>query len=1292
MPKVICLLFGIFCLKYASGCELAVPLKDRREYPVYTSFRNIPGVTLEEMAAVEKLREAKRSFILGMNPSTEAFIEESGKIGGFSALLCDWLASLFGMPFEPALYEWDDLLAGLESRAIDFTGEMTATEERRALYFMTDAIAERTVKFMRLKDGEALSKTGRQRPLRYAFLEDTTTHGLVSPYLKEDSEYVFVGNYADVYRLLKEGKIDAFFDESPAEAAFSNFDDVVAEDFYPLLYSPVSLTTQNPELEPVISVVQKALRAGGAYHLTQLYNRGYLDYLRHKLFLQFTDEEKNYIREHIASGRKIPMAQEFDNYPASFYNEEEGQWQGLAIDVLKEVEKLTGLGFERANEGRLEWPFLLGMLERGEAAMATELIPSEERRGRFLWTDTPYQVDSFAMLSLADYPDIMPNEILYAKVGLIAESVYAEIFREWFPHHTNTVEYMSNFDAFDALERGEIDLAMMTRNQLLSVTNFLERPGFKANILFNRTYDASFGFNLQERVLSSIVSKALQVIDTNSIVERWTHKVFDYRLKMAQAKIPWLIGVSVLLLCVLVLLTYMFLKGRQIEKRLQAAVHERTKQLEVQTKAAEASFYEAQVASRAKGQFLARMSHEIRTPMNAVIGMAELALRENMSAAAREHASAIKQAGANLLSIINDILDFSKIETGKLEIVPGDYLFSSLLNDVISIIRMRVIDSQVRFVVNIESRIPNALFGDEVRIRQVLLNLLSNAVKYTEKGFVSLSIGGAITGESSVTLTLEVADSGKGIKKEDIERLFEDFVQIDLANNKGIEGTGLGLAITRNIITAMGGDISVYSEYGKGSVFTATLPQTFRACEKLASVENSEEKSVLVYEVRAIYANSIARAAEDLGVRCGIVASDSEFHEEMSGKAYSFVFVPPVFHENVKTMLSQLKSDAQIVLLTEFGETAADRNYRCLAMPAHSITIANILNGVSDGFTYGINGKSEARFTAPDAKILVVDDINANLKVTEGLLLPYKMRITLCKSGIEAIEAIKSQHYDLVLMDHMMPGMDGVEALSRIRALGDDDSYHANVPVIVLTANAMAGMRDFFTERGFADYISKPIAPGALDSVIARWIPKEKRRPVEVPAQIPDSAPGIKPAPGFGMAGAARAELAAQHLDLLNHYRWHFVSGLPADRAYYEKFCSLLEIMDVPPEMRGKMDELKTAGRIGDGAKIQLLLPDVYEAVTAAMRKEDNELRGEVVRGLRASSAFGDALRRLKTALENGDSRSADAVMGELRAMDDLSDEARELYFFLYDALLMGETEKAVGGLAVWTNFLGRAA
>ena len=512
-------------------------------------------------------------------------------------------------------------------------------------------------------------------------------------------------------------------------------------------------------------------------------------------------------------------------------------------------------------------------------------------------------------------------------------------------------------------------------------------------------------------------------------------------------------------------------------------------QLEVMVK-------EARKASRAKSDFLAKMSHEIRTPMNAIVGMAELALREKDLDISRGHILTIKQASANLLSIINDILDITKIESGKMEIVSDNYLFSSLMNDVISIIKMKLIDSQLRFAVNIDSNIPNELYGDETRIRQIMLNLLTNAVKYTDEGYVSFTITGTIVNEECVNLSIIVKDSGRGIKQEDMNKLFEDFSQFDAEKNKSIEGTGLGLAITWNILRAMGGDIKVFSEYRKGSIFTVTLPQIFVSHSKLAAVKNPEEKSVLIYERRDIYAESIMTTLENLGVRCDFASTGISFRRKLSSGGYPFVFLAPALYEYSKNAIATLAQTSTVVMLTEFGETPPTEDFNILAMPAHCISVANILNGVTEAYLYKEND-SLLNFTAPDARILVVDDIKTNLVVTEGLLLPYKMHVDLCKSGPEAIEAIQSTHYDLVFMDHWMIEMDGVEATKRIRALGGgEDNYYSDMPIIALTANAITGTRDMFINNGFNDFLAKPIDTVKLNSILEKWIPRKKQQKV----------------------------------------------------------------------------------------------------------------------------------------------------------------------------------------------------
>jgi CheY-like chemotaxis protein/HPt (histidine-containing phosphotransfer) domain-containing protein len=376
-------------------------------------------------------------------------------------------------------------------------------------------------------------------------------------------------------------------------------------------------------------------------------------------------------------------------------------------------------------------------------------------------------------------------------------------------------------------------------------------------------------------------------------------------------------------------------------------------------------------------------------------------------------------------------------------------------------------------------------------------------VKYTKRGFISLCVSGKIT-EDNILLTITVTDSGKGIKSEDMGKLFDEFIQLNLISNRGIEGTGLGLTITKNLVKAMNGNIDVKSEYKKGSTFTIELPQKIRSPGHIAFVEKANEKSVLVYEDKEIYANSIVYALNNLGVACECAKSEDELREKLKTKNYSFAFISHALFENAKRIIDEVKSKAKIVLLTEF-DNATGRDLSILVMPAYSISIANVLNGISSNVSYSRSESAVTRFIAPRARILIVDDVRTNLMVAEGLMLPYKMQIDSCTSGFAAIDMVMESNYDLVFMDQMMPEMDGMETVKRIRGLGDDESYFANLPIVALTADAVFGTREKFLSSGFEDFLSKPIDMVKLNSILEKWLPKEKLEKVSDYAKIVDS-------------------------------------------------------------------------------------------------------------------------------------------------------------------------------------------
>jgi signal transduction histidine kinase/DNA-binding response OmpR family regulator len=576
---------------------------------------------------------------------------------------------------------------------------------------------------------------------------------------------------------------------------------------------------------------------------------------------------------------------------------------------------------------------------------------------------------------------------------------------------------------------------------------------------------------------------------------------------------------------------------------------------------------EVEQANRAKSRFLATMSHEIRTPMNAIIGISQMQMvREDLPPDCIDAIGKIYASGNGLLGIINDILDLSKIETGKFEIIPAEYDLPSLINDTIQLNISRIGSKPIDFRLNIPENIPAALLGDEMRIKQIINNILSNAIKYTDKGTVAMSVNSK-NSEIGIDLIISVADTGQGIKTEDLEKLGAEFSRFNLDENRTTEGTGLGMNITKRLLALMNGKMEIRSKFGEGSTFIVTIPQ-----------EKVSEKTI--------------------GEKLAASLSDCTY--------------------------SRVKQAEKMQIVREL-------------------------------MNYG--------------KVLVVDDVETNLYVAEGLLRPYGIAVTTVTSGFEAIDLIKQgKTYDIIFMDHMMPKMDGIEAVKNIR------SMNYNAPIIALTANAIVGNDEMFKTNGFDDFISKPIDIRQLNAALNRFVRRG--------------------APAGGSRGSLSEPLQNLRADFKNNESVpeKLIEVFLRDSQKSIPILTKLGTDDLVTftitahamksalanvgnaELSELAKSLEAAGRAGDTAFIEEKTPGFIENLNAFILKitpendkkllpEDNELLGKT-------------LSEIAAACENYDADSANEILLSLRGYK-WSDDVFRMIDEISKLILHGEFEEA---------------
>lgn len=564
-----------------------------------------------------------------------------------------------------------------------------------------------------------------------------------------------------------------------------------------------------------------------------------------------------------------------------------------------------------------------------------------------------------------------------------------EEFRHWdfriikMTEHKYIIIFIENHEAYNSLKTEQIKMDTIQENYLFSMFIDLKNDTCQNSITTEVGVDNQNYMDLKYSQWRYIISNMFlpddkpvffAITEPDYIISRLEkEKMFRYEIKMQnmQGEFIW------------VRLTFNRVKGFSRETPVFVYTVQdidedmnRLLQQENIITAVEEKNRELDNINKAKTVFISNMSHEIRTPINAVLGMDEMIIREAQDPVILDYAYNIRSAGKMLLSIINDILDFSKIESGKMDIIPADYSLATMINDINNMISIKAKEKDISFRMRVEPTLPSVLYGDEVRLKQIIINILSNAVKYTEKGGVIMLMDAVSRSDEDIEIKVTVKDSGIGMRQEEMSKLFTAFERLDEGRNRHVEGTGLGMSIVVRLLELMGSKLEVESEYGKGSTFSFIIRQKIINNEAIGEI--------------------------------GKVVRDIQHREENVAAIYK-----------------------------------------------------------------------------PEAKVLAVDDNNINLKVIKGLLKRTGVQVDLAAGGQECLDMLVKKKYDIIFLDHLMPGMDGIETLNHIRGMGEQ---YKNIPVIALTANAMSDARERYLNSGFDDYLEKPINSDKLEKTLIKYL------------------------------------------------------------------------------------------------------------------------------------------------------------------------------------------------------------
>ncbi|MCL1882686.1 MAG: ATP-binding protein [Defluviitaleaceae bacterium] len=1090
--RISCLiLMFVIILAVVAGCGSAyvagVALPEGFE-----SYKDIPGITQAHIDAIENLRRNHDYFIYGMTNNAEAFVAADGNVSGFAAHMTGWLTELFGIPFIPRIYTLPEIFDGLYYGNIHFTGQLTRLPERERIYQMTSPIVSRVLTSVRLKNTEEVYVIAEERTPRLVFFAGTVTPAILySSNVFDSFEEILVTTEAEAEEMLLSGYADAFVGDLAQALNVSALNyELTSEILRPFVIRTAAFSAQNPTLFPIVEVVQLALDNGALQTLGELYARGSVDFNRHRLNIILTDEERAFIE----NNPEIHIAARSFVYPVSFYNHHESEFQGVAHDILRQIETLTGMEFIMAHDAPLSRQEIQALVASGESLLTAGVIYQEwegSEEDDFLRT-AGFFTANYALLSCAYFPSIEIGEIMYTRVGVSPNIPYERQFREWFPDYTDLQIFNTIEELFDALENGEIDLVFSSESGFLSALNYYERTGFRVNILFNETYNVGFAVNRDSYTLLSIMNKAIEIIDLNFIESYWRGRTFDYRTRITLYRMELqrqqFILVAVAVACVVsFVFTLYLIMSKDEKKRLSDRVDESTAALEAET----------------------AMLNTLFDSIPDVIFCKDLNFRYTRVNKAFEELFGKKR---------EDILgkterEFTNIPTEATE------LWNTWDSQVIS----EKVTSHMEDIIKLgdkekifgTAKVPMIIDGEAV-------GLLGIARDITERKEIESEMLLA-----SMAKTAFIANMSHEIRTP--MNSIIGFSELALEEEMSIKARSYLLRTieSSNWLLQIINDVLDISKIESGKLELERTPfnfaDIFESCKSLVTAKANEKRVKLHFyaepcpgsrmlvgdpmRLRQIFINLLTNAIKFTSV--GIVRVNSIIKDKTDTTLTIFCDVQDSGIGMTPEQIARATEpfmQADVSITRKYGGTGLGLPIvsRLLEMMGGKLQIESE-PGTGSTFSFKltfdtVETPAVVQNTLPlfrdtgkpkfKGDILVCEDNSMNQMVITDHLARIGFDVFLAENGKIGVEMVQGRMegtrsnspFDLILMDIHMPEMDGIDAADKITKMG------CETPIVALTANVMATDRESYRQFGMKHCIGKPFTSQELWNCLLEYL------------------------------------------------------------------------------------------------------------------------------------------------------------------------------------------------------------